>query len=131
MKLPPLWAIAVVGLFCVAFYFGVSETVRQQQDVRSLELERGKLRVLAHVCAPWKGDSARFSDCANAFEAYEQCEGARLHALERVDTVSGTEVYCEHPVYKFHEREQEELERIKRSVEQKQKQGSDVKTLQK
>jgi hypothetical protein len=60
MKFPPLWAIAVTGLFCAAFYFSVSETARERQRARSLEIERSTFRVIDHVCAPWKSDSPRF-----------------------------------------------------------------------
>jgi hypothetical protein len=129
MKIPPLWAIVVVGLFCFAFYFGVSETVRKQQTARNLEIERSWLRAIDHACAPWKSDMARFHDCGGAYRAYELCEGARSRAFLREDLFDKN-VACEHSVYKFHELEQGEVEQAKRSVEEKRKQAGGVQTLQ-
>jgi hypothetical protein len=122
MKFPPLWAFAVVGVICVAFYFGVSQTVREQQQSRDLKIEASVFRAIDHMCAPWKSDSTRFADCGNAFRAYEQCEAARAHALDREGATSDAGATCEHPVYKFHEREQAEVEQAEQSFQQNRKQ---------
>jgi hypothetical protein len=118
IPLPPLWAIAVVGLFCLAFYFGVSETVRQQQQARKLVIERSVLRAIDYICAPWKADRAAFNDCGVAYRVYERCEAARYREFDRGGPTSDAGITCEHPVYKFHEREQAEIEQAERSAAQ-------------
>jgi hypothetical protein len=133
MKLPPLLAVAVVGLLCIVFYLGVAERAREQQTARNLEIERSVLRAIDHECAPWKSDSAQFAECGEAFRVYEKCEVARLRMLDREGEgrISDAGVVCGHPVYKFHEREQAEFEQVERSTEQNRTLAGDVQILQK
>jgi hypothetical protein len=120
MHFPALLAAAVIGLLSIILYLGVAERAPEQQAARTRETERSVLRAIDHECAPWKSDSAQFAECGEAFRVYEKCEVARLGTLYREgeSRVSDTGVVCEHPVYKFHEREQAESEQVERGSTQ-------------
>jgi hypothetical protein len=116
MQFPPLLAAAVVGLLSIVLYLGVAERAPEQRTARNRETEPSVLRAIDHECAPWKSDSAQFAECGEAFRVYEKCEVARLRMLDREgeSRISDAGVVCEHPVYKFHEREQAEFEQVER-----------------
>jgi hypothetical protein len=120
MQFPPLLAAAVVGLLSIVLYLGVAERAPEQRTARNRETEPSVLRAIDHECAPWKSDSAQFAECGEAFRVYEKCEVARLGTLYREgeSRISDTGVVCEHPVYKFHEREQAESEQVERGSTQ-------------
>ncbi|HSY05144.1 MAG TPA: hypothetical protein VK803_04320 [Steroidobacteraceae bacterium] len=122
LKFPPLLAVAVVGLLWIVLYLSVAERAPEQQTAHNLEIERSVLRAIDRECAPWKSDSAQFADCGEAFRVYEKCEVARPRMLDREgeSRISDAGVVCEHPVYKFHEREQAEFEQVERGSAQRQ-----------
>lgn len=117
-KLSSSYLISVggVALFCWVAYTGISNETRKQVAARQLEIERSAVRAIDHVCAPWKEDGAQFSECGDAFRVYEKCELVRLQMLERNGDMSARGVVCEHPVYQFHAREQQEIDDVRRSV---------------
>ena len=117
LKFPPLLAVAVVGLLWIVLYLSVAERAPEQQTAHNLEIERSVLRAIDHECAPWKSDDAQFAECGEAFRVYEKCEVARLDTLDREgeSRISDTGAVCEHPVYKFHERQQAESEQVERA----------------
>jgi hypothetical protein len=121
IKLPPLWAFAVVGVFCYLFYFAVSRAEDKKQAARNAANEQIMLRATAHACAPWKVDSAQYDDCASEFRAYDQCTLAWLRVSDR-EGLRNSRVACEQPVYKFHERFMAEVEQLDHSAEKNQKQ---------
>ena len=122
IKLPPLWTFAVVGLFCFVLIFAVDESGRAQRTASHLEDEQRTLRAIDHSCAQWKSDEDAFADCASEFRAYDRCELAWLRARDRED-LRDSQVVCEHPVYRFHERWQAEIEQfLEGPVEQNRKQ---------
>jgi len=105
------WVVVGISvLIGVGAYLGISETAHEREESRQVELARSQDRAIDHVCEQWRADSAQFSDCGRAYRIYEKCAAAMSRMMDRDGIMDAAGVSCEHPTYRFHAREQKEIE---------------------
>jgi hypothetical protein len=105
------WAVAAVWLLLVVgLSLGALNEAQKLQVIRRLQIDHGDTGDIEHMCAPWKSDRMQFNNCDSALDMYYKCEVARLRMLDQDGAPNDAGVTCEHPVYQFHRREQQEID---------------------